>query len=262
MIEACVLLKISESQDQLSKGQILSPDSKQSSYIHGWALVVKIAAIADVHSPKYINEFEAALSNVSIPDAFLFAGDMVNFGRTSQYSDVIQVVDSVFTSRVPIIACFGNEEFEDFRPDIRNQMQDRIVFLDGESTIIESSGLKFGIIGATAPADQEDRLTKKGLREIYEARAQQLNKVIRKTAAAAEFLVILMHYSPLSEKCRANDEYNYSWWFQSAIADVQPDVVIHGHLHGSSDLEFRMGKTRIYNVAFPASGKVTEIEIT
>ncbi|MFW9846770.1 MAG: metallophosphoesterase [Candidatus Thorarchaeota archaeon] len=220
---------------------------------------MKIAAVADVHSPKYIKEFEIALSQVDVPDVFLFAGDMVNFGMTSQYSNVIQAIDTVFATRVPIIACFGNEEFEEFRPDIRNHVRDRIVFLDGESTTIESFESKSGVIGVTAPAEQEGQFTSEGLREIYEEHARRLNRLMRKTAVDIDFLIILMHYSPLAEGPHVKDEIRYSWWFLNAIADLEPDLVIHGHLHGGDKLEVAIGKTRILNVAFPASRKVTEV---
>ncbi|MHA2386015.1 MAG: hypothetical protein ACXAEE_07380 [Candidatus Thorarchaeota archaeon] len=56
-----------------------------------------------------------------------------------------------------------------------------------------------------------------------------------------------------------NDTSDYSWWISKTIEDVQPDMVIHGHLHRASRLEIMIGRTRIINAAFPAVGKITEI---
>jgi Icc-related predicted phosphoesterase len=52
---------------------------------------------------------------------------------------------------------------------------------------------------------------------------------------------------------------SFSWWISRAINEVQPDLVIHGHVHHSERLEVIIGKTRVINVAFPATKKITEI---
>ncbi|MFW9802259.1 MAG: metallophosphoesterase [Candidatus Thorarchaeota archaeon] len=223
---------------------------------------MKLAAVADVHSPKFLEDFVESLTFVDAPDIFLFAGDMVNFGRASQYLNIIQAIDSSEARDVPVIACFGNEEFEAARKEILSLTEGRILFLDGESTSLEIAGSRIGVIGATAPVDirgGRKRLNKMGLREFYESRAESLANKVKETAAEVDCTILLMHYSPLSERVNDNDISEYSWWMSKIIEDVQPDIVIHGHLHMSDRLETKIGKTRIVNVAFPAVGKITEI---
>ncbi|MHA2193095.1 MAG: metallophosphoesterase family protein [Candidatus Thorarchaeota archaeon] len=223
---------------------------------------MRIAAVADVHSPKYLEEFKESLNLIDVPDILLLAGDMVNFGRATQYTNIIQTIDSSIANSVPIIACFGNEEFEDARQEILNLTKGRIVFLDGESEVLEVAKSKIGIVGAPAPKDfrgGNQNLNKIGLREIYESRAGHLSELVREAAAEAEHTILLMHYSPLSERMNDNDTSDYSWWISKTIEDVQPDMVIHGHLHRASRLEIMIGRTRIINAAFPAVGKITEI---
>ncbi|MHA2322484.1 MAG: metallophosphoesterase [Candidatus Thorarchaeota archaeon] len=38
---------------------------------------MKILAVADVHSPRHLEEFVKALAHHEQPDVFLFAGDMI-----------------------------------------------------------------------------------------------------------------------------------------------------------------------------------------
>jgi Icc-related predicted phosphoesterase len=225
---------------------------------------MKIAAVADVHSPKFLKEFEESLSRIDTPDILLFAGDMVNFGRASQYSNIIQAIDSSKFKEVPIVACFGNEEFEGARQEILSLTDGRIMFLDGASTVLEIAGSKIGIVGATAPVDirgERKGLSKLGFREIYESRAEHLGNLVRDAASDVDNSILLMHYSPLSERMNDNDINVYSWWISKTIEDVQPDIVIHGHLHRSERLETTIGETRIINAAFPAVGKITEIAL-
>ena len=223
---------------------------------------LKLAAVADVHSPKFLNEFREALSLVESPDIILLAGDMINFGRASQYSNIAQAIDSSVPADVPIIACFGNEEFEDARQEILSLTEGRMTFLDGESTVLEIAESKIGIVGATAPVDIRGGRREPsniGLREFYESRAELLGNLVKRTASEVDYTILLMHYSPLTERMNDNDISEYSWWISKTIEDVQPDIVIHGHLHMSDRLETTIGKTRIINVAFPAVGKITEI---
>ncbi|KXH76564.1 MAG: hypothetical protein AM326_02215 [Candidatus Thorarchaeota archaeon SMTZ-45] len=223
---------------------------------------MKLAAVADVHSPKYLEEFRKSLKLVDPPDMLLLAGDMVNFGRAIQYTKIIQAIDSSIGDSVPIAACFGNEEFEDSRPEILSLAEGRIKFLDGDSAVFEIAKSKIGVVGAPAPKDfrgSTPNPNSKGLRETYESRAKHLSGLVKEIASEVDHTLLLMHYSPLLERLNDNDVNEYSWWISKTIEDVHPDIVIHGHLHRASKTEVMIGKTKIINVAFPAVGKITEI---
>ncbi|MFX1263043.1 MAG: metallophosphoesterase [Promethearchaeota archaeon] len=225
---------------------------------------MRIAAVADIHSPKFLEEFVESLTRVNAPDILLFAGDMVNFGRASQYSNIVQAIDSSEIKGIPIVACFGNEEFEGARQEILSLTEERILFLDGESTVLEIAGSKIGVVGATAPVDirgERKGHNMMGLRDVFESRANHLGALVRETTSEVDHTILLMHYSPLSERMNKNEISEYSWWMSKIIEDVQPDIVIHGHLHRSGRPETTIGKTRIINVAFPAVEKITEIAI-
>ncbi|MFX1473571.1 MAG: hypothetical protein ACFFBM_13770, partial [Promethearchaeota archaeon] len=142
--------------------------------------------------------------------------------------------------------------------------EERILFLDGESTVLEIAGSKIGVVGATAPVDirgERKGHNMMGLRDVFESRANHLGALVRETTSEVDHTILLMHYSPLSERMNNNEISEYSWWMSKIIEDVQPDIVIHGHLHRSGRSETTIGNTRIINVAFPAVEKITEIAI-
>jgi Icc-related predicted phosphoesterase len=223
---------------------------------------VRVAAVADVHSPKYLEEFRNSLSRVETPDVLLLAGDMVNFGRAAEYQNIINTIDSILGAEVPVVACFGNEEFIESRNNILELTQTRISFLDGESIIIKNGELEIGIVGAPAPTDVIDAskgLNRQDIRGIFETRARLLSSLVKDVASKADQTVLLMHYSPLSERPNDKNVSEYSGWISKIIKEVQPNLVIHGHIHGSKMLRTSIGRTRIFNVAFPATNTVTEI---
>ncbi len=223
---------------------------------------MKVAAVADVHSPKYLGEFRNSLCRIEIPAVFLLAGDMVNFGRAAEYQNIIDAIDSILGADVPVVACFGNEEFRESRNNILDLTKNRISFLDGESLIIQNEEYRIGIVGAPAPTDIIDAskgLNHQDIRGIFETRASLLSNLVKNASSQADQTVLLMHYSPLSERLNDEDASEYSWWISRVIKEAQPDLVIHGHMHGSKMLQTSIGRTRIFNVAYPASNAVTEI---
>jgi Icc-related predicted phosphoesterase len=223
---------------------------------------LRVAAVADVHSPKYLEEFRKALAQVEKPSVLLLAGDMVNFGRAVEYRNIINAIDSILGNDVPVMACFGNEEFRESRNDILELTQDRIRFLDGESFTIKIGEVAVGIVGAPAPTDIIDAsksFDHQDIRNIFESRANHLSIMVEDVSSKVDRTVLLMHYSPLSERANEVDESEYSWWISKAVKEAHPDLVIHGHAHGSKHVLTKIGETRIFNVAFPASRKVTEI---
>jgi Icc-related predicted phosphoesterase len=48
---------------------------------------------------------------------------------------------------------------------------------------------------------------------------------------------------------------------EEVISLTQPDIVVHGHAHNATKLTCRIGKTLVYNVAFPARKAITIIEV-
>lgn len=220
-------------------------------------MVVRIAAVADIHSPRYLSEFRNALEECREPDIFLLAGDMIDSGRAAEYAHITDAIRSRFGQALPVVACFGNDEQRADTQDICNIGGNSIVFLDGETTIIPLRGLSIGVLGVPL-LDASSRSQDRDLQEIFEERIQSLAQSLEQMERTCDFSVLLMHYSPLSTETYPD---SFLWWMTHAFRQIQPDLIVHGHIHYETKPVTTIEKTRVVNVAFPATGKITEIEL-
>ncbi len=221
---------------------------------------VRIAAVADVHSPRFLNEFKTALSECEKPDLFLFAGDMVNRGTTNEYLAVLDAVESQYGSGVPIVACYGNEDPAELQDELHSLTKDRVTFLDEESISLDLFGSRVAIIGISAASmdssePQEDIMS--DIQTIFEDRASHLSRLLEGASSISDYVVLLMHYSPLLE----STSREFSWWISKAMEPSPPNLIVHGHIHNSTRNKIEIGATTIRNVALPAIGRITELSL-
>ena len=223
---------------------------------------MRIGAVADVHSPKFLNEFTSSLEQCRKLDLFLLAGDIINRGSVDEYLRVVAAIERIHGA-VPIIACFGNEEYNESRSEIISLMEDRVTFLDESTISLSLAGSKIGIVGASVLLERAEsspertRSPPDDIRPAFEKRALRISQHLQMLEKSSDHTILLLHYSPLLE----SDPQSYSWWVSRALEIVQPTLIVHGHVHVSSNLEVVIGSTRIYNVALPAVGSITELTL-
>lgn len=221
---------------------------------------INIAAIADVHCPRYLSEFKTALSKSHKPDIFLFAGDMVNRGTTTEYINVLDAVESQFGSDFPIVACYGNEDPVELQDELQVLTKGRITFLDEKSITLNLSGSKVAIIGMSAasmePSEPQGDMVS-DIQSVFEERASHLSRLLEDAVMSSDYVVLLMHYCPLLES--TSDEF--SWWMSRALETSPPNLIVHGHIHNSTRNKIEIGTTTIRNVALPAIGSITELSL-
>jgi len=229
---------------------------------------VKIHAVADVHSPKYLTEFKQSLNSLLPPDLFLFAGDMVSRGKADEYNTILDLIENQYSSNIPIIGCFGNEEYNEVRKEIIGLTGPRMVFLDEKSTIIESKDLQIGIVGTQGSLDKATNWQRRNIpsiKGVFERRAKRAASLLKKLDTKVDKRILLMHYSPCLETCEGEDLRAFSWLgsrkFYQVILDQAPDLVIHGHVHNSVNHKAMIGQTLVYNVSLPAVRNITEISL-
>ena len=225
-------------------------------------------AVADVHCPRYLPEFKQSLEQFSTPEVFLFAGDMINRGKAEEYITVLDVIEEKLGSGFPIIACFGNEEYNEVRKEILSLIGDRILFLDEKSTTIGIGSLSLGIVGTQGSLDKAtswQRRNMPSVKGVFERRAKRAASLLKKMDDSVDKKILLMHYSPCLETCEGEDERAFSWLgsrkFYRVVRDYQPDLVIHGHVHNSKIHTAMIGNTLIHNVSLPAVGRITELDL-
>ncbi len=227
---------------------------------------MRILAVADVHSPRFLTEFRTSLDELDSPDLLLMAGDMINRGDAEEYTNVIDALEETIGTGFPIVACFGNEEYPETRDRVLSLVGERILFLDEKSIILRMDKKHIGIVGTQGSLDTPTSWQRRNIpriRQIYERRAERAENLLRKVSEKSDIRILLMHYSPCIETCEGEQTRSFRWLgsrkFYNVISSEQPDVVIHGHVHNATVHKAFLRPTTVWNVAFPAVRQVTEI---
>ncbi len=221
-----------------------------------------IGAIGDVHSPQYFDDFVKAVDALTIkPDLFLMVGDMINRGRIEEYEKINNVLFGKIDCK--IVSCFGNNEYQELREELRKKYPE-IIFLDDESIVIEVKGIKIGIIGSTGSLDSPTPWQRKhvpNIEQIYSDRINFIDKELEKIKA--DFKILLVHYSPTYKSLEGEDPRFYAGLGTQKLEPVliqrKPNLVIHGHSHNGTKKTW-IDTVPIYNVAFPLNKEIVIID--
>ncbi len=229
---------------------------------------MRIQAVADVHSPRFLQSFVDSLVNLEAPDLFLMAGDMINRGAIEELPRVLDVMDDNLGAVVPIFACYGNEEYSEIRDNLVSVAENRITFLDEVSKVLEIKEKKIGIVGTQGSLDRPTSWQRRNLpniRQVFARRAHRASNLLSKLKGKVDHSILLMHYSPCLETCEGEDLRSFAWLgsrkFYKVVEEQQPDLVIHGHVHDSVVHEAQIGSSLIRNVSLPAVKCVTELDL-
>ncbi|MFW9953000.1 MAG: metallophosphoesterase [Candidatus Thorarchaeota archaeon] len=229
---------------------------------------MKIFAIGDIHYPRYAKEFQSAISSLDTPDLFLLAGDIVDRGSADEFPKVLDIIENELGDSFPIVSCFGNEEYSEVRGRILQLVNPRIKILDEKSAIVSINGARIGIVGTQGSLDKPTNWQRKnmpGIKDTFGRRADRAETLLLRLSNKTDYRILLMHYSPCIETCEGENKRDFAWLgsrkFYTVISNVSPDLVIHGHVHNSKVHEARIGTTLVRNVALPAVGTITELDL-
>ncbi|MEM1657968.1 MAG: metallophosphoesterase [Candidatus Jordarchaeales archaeon] len=222
---------------------------------------VRVAAVGDVHSPRYFDLLLETLKEGLEVDLLMLAGDMVDKGKVDEYPKVLDLIESRVDA--PIVACFGNEEYEDLHDKVREVCSGRVVFLEEEAFTLSVGGVSLGIVGSKGSLDRPTWWQSRnvpGIRELYAARAEKVKEKVSKLDTT--YRGLLTHYAPTY--CNLEGE-KPSAWPEMASRMYEPvlemvDFAVHGHAHkGKTFCEFK--GVPVFNVALPAAKSVTVFEV-
>ncbi len=229
---------------------------------------MQIIAVADVHSPRFMDGFVRSLRAQSPPDLFLVAGDMIDHGSAEEFLRIIDVIHNYLGTGFPIVACFGNEEYSEVRAEIIRLVGDHVTFLDERSVTICIDGLTVGIVGTQGALDRPTEWQKRhqpNVRDLFIRRAERAASLLRELRPITDRRILLMHYSPCHETCYGEERRYFAWLcsrrFYEVVIREKPDLVIHGHVHNSRVHRTTVGRSIVTNVAFPATGQLTTLEL-
>lgn len=224
-----------------------------------------IAAVSDVHAPVYLSRFSSSISlRLSSADLLLFAGDMIYKGNVNALASVLSIVRKIY--RGTIVSTFGNEEFDELHEQLKQKYKE-IVWLMDEIFYITLGNKKVMIVGTRGSLQQPTSWQREKIRNIEQIYANRVNKIreLLMKKSEVDLTILLSHYATCRETVFGEEESAYPYLMDPRIEEVisitQPDIVIHGHAHNATKLSCKMGKTLVYNVAFPAKKAITMIEV-
>lgn len=229
-----------------------------------------VAATSDVHSPRYLLEFIAALGRHR--DAcgrvrlFIFAGDMVEKGRVAALEPVVKAVRSSCRS-ARIVAVFGNEEYMDRETLFVERYKD-VVWLNDNYMTLEYGGYRVAVYGTRGAIDRPtpwQRRNIPGIHRIYSERVSRLRETVSALRRKGYYVIVVTHYAPTRKTVEGEDPkiwpYLASTAMERAIEESKPNLVIHGHAHHARRLEALVGETLVVNVAFPARRDIVLLDV-
>lgn len=227
---------------------------------------LRIAAVADVHSPRYLPIFIDSLSLISGRiDLFLFAGDMIYRGRVEEFRGVVKAVKEIYDR--PIVACFGNEEYDEIIPRLKRDYGDEIIWLNDESTTLNINGFQLYVVGSRGSLDRPTKWQLRNIsniREIYLHRVSVIDQLLGGFSGNG-FSILLLHYSPTYKTLVGEPKYIWPEMGCKKLEDVivsrRPSVVVHGHAHKSRVNKIYLNETLILNVSLPAFRRITVFEL-
>ncbi len=226
-----------------------------------------VGAISDIHSPKFLEDFKKVLNNRPDVDLMLLAGDMIYKGRVEEYHNVIDIIKKRY-GECRIVACFGNEEYDDKIHYIVERFSE-IVWLNDSYITIELRGLKVSIIGTKGCLDRPTTWQRKNIpniNQVYEERLRKIDELLADAASKKpDIIILLSHYSTTSKTLIGEPRWAWPELGSSKLEDIikrrKPNVVIHGHAHNSKIYIATIDGTQVYNVSFPATRKLTIIRL-
>ncbi|MBS7628055.1 metallophosphoesterase [Candidatus Bathyarchaeota archaeon] len=225
---------------------------------------LRMAAVGDIHCPRYLELLQESLRKASDFELMLLAGDLVLRNDSSQMPRLLQTIRDFYKG--PIIACLGNEEFDESLQAYRKFKE--VLWLHDEAEVLKIGNSILGIVGSRGSLDRPTFWQRKNVRGIWETYSKRLRRIDDlledMKAKKPDFMVVLTHYAPtyktlLGEKEGAWPEMGCKG-FETLIAKHQPDAWIHAHGHASIQHEAFIGRTIIVNASLPARRQISILE--
>jgi Icc-related predicted phosphoesterase len=219
---------------------------------------IRIAALGDVHygtgSPASVQPLVGEISQRA--DVLLLCGDMTNHGLPDEARALAKDLAAV---KIPIVAVFGNHEYESGRVgEIRQIMTDiGAQVLDGDAWELDGVGFAGvkgfgGGFGERALQPWGEEIIKRFVHEAVEE-ALKLESALARLRTPHR--IVLLHYSPVQATVEGEPREIFPFLGSSRLEEPLTNypvtAVFHGHAHhGRPEGTTRSG-VPVYNVALP-----------
>lgn len=235
---------------------------------------ISIAAVSDIHSPRYLPLFVASINELKLRgikvEIVILAGDIVEHNKLDGLEPVLVAVrklESIHDKKPKIIAVFGNEEYMGYEHEYRKRYPE-VVWLDDEYLIFSVNDKSLCIIGSRGVLMKPTTWQAKNIQNIeliFGERIVRIKKALEYCRENHDKTLLITHYATSFATLRGEEHRIYKFLgypFIEFLEDyLRPHIAIHGHAHNATTTFVTMRNTVIYNVALPANKKVTIIDL-
>jgi len=233
---------------------------------------IRILAVADIHSPHYLNMFIASVSKIASAnnriDLVILAGDIVDRGNVAAMRPVLDALGKIVRHcEAPLIAVFGNEEYLNYEGEFIKRYPEVVWLNDDYRLVTLQNSMKLCIVGSrgvlTKPTAWQSRHIP-NIYRIYRERIKRLRELLRSCREHGT-TVLVTHYAPTYATVYGEPHTIYSFLGYQLLETLNssecPHIAIHGHAHNAKVLHAVVNGVNVYNVALPARRDVTIIEL-
>ena len=220
---------------------------------------LRIAAVGDLHCPRYSGEVLHALF-MSLPDqadVILLCGDLTDYGKPDEATALVQHLQPVL--RMPVLAVLGNHDYEcGAQEEVQRILKGAgVTVLDG--TGVEIEGVGFAGVKGFAGGFGDRVLQPWGEQVLKDFVHETVNEALKLESALAKMRtpdrIVLMHYAPIIQTVDGEPPDIVPFLGSSRLEEplnrYAVTAVFHGHAHHGQP----EGRTRdgvpVYNVALP-----------
>ena len=223
------------------------------------ASVVRVAAMADLHCARAMaaGTFQPIFTQVAEQaDVLLLAGDLTDYGLPEEARLLVR---ELTVAKVPVIAVFGNHDYESGRADEVKQVlvEGGVTVLDGDSAEVQGVGFAgvkgfAGGFGERALQSWGEPILKRFVREAVDE-ALKLEGALARLRTPKR--IALMHYSPIRSTVESEALEIMPFLGSSRLEDplnrYPVFAVVHGHAHRGNPEGRTAAGVPVYNVALP-----------
>ncbi len=229
--------------------------------------MLRVGAVGDIHSPKFLNEFKRSLNAIDPAriELLLLAGDLILRGNQNNLNYVLESVEHTGV-KCPILACFGNEEYSDIRDDVRKLAGHKVRFLDDESAEVQVRNIKVGIVGSQGSLESPTPWQARNLPNIEKTYSERIDRIAQLLAGLkTDLRILLLHYPPTFKVLEGEPKMFYRHIgcnrCERIISKDKVDAVICAHSHMGNAFAL-VNEVPIHNVSLPAVRRISEIEVS
>ncbi|WP_236943448.1 metallophosphoesterase family protein [Ignicoccus islandicus] len=225
-------------------------------------------AFSDVHVPRYLALLERSIRDYSGKkiDLVLMAGDLVERSNVPNLKLLLETLYKYIEVR-KIVSVFGNEEYRELENEFRARYPE-ITWLNDEYTVTEAEGKCLSIVGSRGSLVKPTSWQRKNIPNIeeeYKRKPYIIRELINEARKECENVIYLSHYAPtwrtLIGERRQIWPYLGDPRIEKVLLEEGVKIAIHGHVHRGRVSFAKIGDLTIFNVALPARGKVTQINL-